>query len=74
MITQQKANMDKGLLSVLACPKCKGDLKRIGRFLICKKCKLAFPILENKTPDMLLEDAWDLDKAKRYGFRHNFRL
>ncbi len=74
MIKQQKANMDKGLLSVLACPKCKGNVRRIGRFLICKKCELAFPILENKTPDMLLGDALELNEAKRHEFRHSFRL
>jgi len=74
MITQQKAKMNNELLSVLACPKCKGDVKNSGSFLLCKTCKLAFPVMENKIPDMLLEDAWDLDKAKRHGFRHNFRL
>lgn len=63
----------KDLLNILACPKCKGDIQENNMFLICNKCKLAFPIIEN-VPDMLLDDAWKLDKAEKYSFKHNFKL
>jgi len=51
--------LDKQLLDVLACPKCKGDLKydRKAGKLICQKCRLKFPILKGDVPDMLIEDA-----------------
>ena len=58
----------------MACPKCKGDIKKDGMFVTCKKCKLAYPILENKIPDMLIEDAWKLDKAKKTKFKHKIKL
>ena len=64
----------KELLKILACPKCKGDLKEIGMFLICEKCKLAFPVLDEDVPDLLLEDAWPLEKAKKSNFKHNLKL
>ncbi|MCX6799104.1 MAG: Trm112 family protein [Candidatus Diapherotrites archaeon] len=50
--------MDKRLLEVLACPKCKGSLdydKKNSR-LLCKKCKLAYRI-EGGIPIMLVEEA-----------------
>jgi len=65
--------MNKELLDVLACPKCKGDIEPKNKFLICRKCKLAFPVLEG-VPDMLLEDAWTLQKAQKAGFKHNLKL
>jgi uncharacterized protein YbaR (Trm112 family) len=63
----------KELLDVLACPKCKGDIKLEGKFLTCVKCKIAYPILGD-VPDFLFEDAWTLDKAKRAKFKHNLKL
>lgn len=65
--------MDKELLRILACPKCKGDVKLNGRFLVCGKCKLAYPILDD-VPDMLVEDAWKLEKARKAGFKHSLKL
>ncbi len=64
----------KELLEILACPKCKGDLVEKGMFLVCEKCKLAYPVLDGDVPDMLLEDAWSLEKAKKSRFRHNLKL
>ena len=63
----------KDLLQVIACPKCKGDVKEEGMFLTCSACKLAYPILED-VPDMLIEDAWPLEKAKKDGFKHGLKL
>lgn len=63
----------KELLKILACPKCKGDLKLKKMFLVCEKCKLAYPIIE-EVPDMLVEDSWSLEKAKKANFEHKLRL
>jgi len=50
--------MDKKLLDILACPKCKGDLEydEKNQKLICRKCKLAYPIKED-IPVMLIDEA-----------------
>lgn len=50
--------LNKKLLDVLACPKCKGDLKyeRAKQRLECKKCRLAYRI-EEGIPIMLVEEA-----------------
>ncbi|MEW6109022.1 MAG: Trm112 family protein [Nitrospirota bacterium] len=51
-------SINKELLDILACPKCKGDVvlaeKEDG--LICKKCKLVYPVKEG-IPIMLVEEA-----------------
>ena len=51
--------LSKELLEILACPKCKGDLvyNEKEEKLICKKCRLKFPVLEGEIPDLLLKDA-----------------
>jgi len=50
--------IDTELLEILACPKCKGDIvmaeKRDG--LICKNCKLVYPIRDD-IPVMLIDEA-----------------
>jgi uncharacterized protein YbaR (Trm112 family) len=65
--------VSKDLLKILACPKCKGDIKEKGMFLVCNKCKLAYPVLDD-VPDMLIEDAWQLKKAEKSKFKHNLKL
>lgn len=54
-----KMPLSKELLEILACPKCKGNIKydRKANKLICNKCRLKFKILEGSIPDMLIEDA-----------------
>jgi uncharacterized protein YbaR (Trm112 family) len=50
------------LLKILACPKCKGDLEyreKEGK-LICHKCKLAYPIVDD-IPVMLIDEAERID-------------
>jgi uncharacterized protein YbaR (Trm112 family) len=51
-------SIDKELLEILACPKCKGDLllteKEDG--LICNACKLRYPI-QDDIPVMLVDEA-----------------
>jgi uncharacterized protein YbaR (Trm112 family) len=50
--------LSKELLEILACPKCKGDifLNREGNGLICKACRLVYPIRED-IPVMLIDEA-----------------
>ncbi len=55
--------MDKKLLDILACPKCKGDLRyeKKDEKLICEKCKLAYPIKDG-IPVMLIDEAEKLQQ------------
>ena len=50
--------LDKKLLDILACPKCKGDLdyKEKENMLNCYKCKLSYRI-EDDIPIMLIDEA-----------------
>ena len=56
--------MDSELLSILACPICKGKLlyKREHKELVCQFDKLAYPIREN-IPVMLPDEARRLDEG-----------
>ena len=49
--------IEKELLDILACPKCKGSIEFKDNAIFCNKCRLKFKILEGDIPDMLLEDA-----------------
>ncbi len=55
--------ISKELLKVLACPQCKGDLeyREKEQKLVCHKCKLAFPIVDD-IPVMLVEEAEKLEE------------
>lgn len=48
----------KELLEILCCPKCKGDiyLNREENGLICDKCRLMYPIVDD-IPIMLIDEA-----------------
>lgn len=50
--------MDAKLLDILVCPLCKGPLiyRRAERELICKPCRLAYPIRDD-IPVMLEDEA-----------------
>ena len=54
--------LDPKLLEILACPKCKGDLdlNQNSSGLICKACKLEYPIRDG-IPVMLIEEARDVE-------------
>ncbi len=54
--------INEELLKLLVCPKCKGDLeyREKEQKLICHKCRLAYPIVED-IPVMLVEEAEELD-------------
>jgi uncharacterized protein YbaR (Trm112 family) len=50
--------LDKELLEVLACPKCKGELeyKEAEEQLVCHRCRLIYSIKDN-IPIMLIDEA-----------------
>ena len=60
--------IDKRLLEILACPKCKGDVilteKKDG--LVCNNCMLLYPIKDD-IPFMLVDEAIRLDEQKGEG-------
>jgi uncharacterized protein YbaR (Trm112 family) len=66
--------ISRELLKILACPKCKGDVKEQGMFIVCNNCKLAYPVLDGDVPDMLIEDAWSLERARKASFKHKLKL
>jgi uncharacterized protein YbaR (Trm112 family) len=57
MFMAQDNEVKKELLDILACPKCKGNIKYEKSRILCMKCRLAYPVLEGGIPDMLIEDA-----------------
>ncbi len=54
--------VSKELLEIIACPKCRGELKlsEDEKFLICEKCKIKYPI-EDDIPILLVDEAKPLD-------------
>ena len=56
--------MDKKLLDILVCPKCKGELEfdKKANELICKNDSLAFPVRDG-IPVMLEDEARSLKEA-----------
>ena len=50
--------LDKELLEILACPKCKGELEYKSKEdkLICHHCRLIYPVKED-IPVMLIDEA-----------------
>ena len=55
--------MDARLLDILVCPICKGNLdyRKAEQELVCKPCKLAFPIRDD-IPVMLEDEARTLSE------------
>lgn len=53
--------IEKELLEILACPKCKGEVKmnEKGDGLVCSKCRLVYPIKDD-IPVMLIDEAISL--------------
>lgn len=54
--------LSQELLDILACPKCKGEVKLTPTKdgLVCEACRLLYPIKE-EIPIMLIEEARTLD-------------
>lgn len=57
--------IDKELLDILACPKCKGDIRltEAKDGLICDACQLLYPIKDD-IPIMLIDEAIPLGREK----------
>ncbi len=55
-------SIDKELLDILACPRCKGSiyLTDSGNGLICDQCCLLYPIVDD-IPVMLIEEARQIE-------------
>ena len=55
--------IDRELLQILACPKCKGDLTLTSKEdgLICAPCRLLYEIRDD-IPVMLVDEAVELDE------------
>jgi uncharacterized protein len=53
--------INKGLLEILCCPKCKGDIRlnESEDGLICDECKLMYPIKDD-IPIMLIDEAFNI--------------
>ena len=51
------------LLDILACPKCKEKVvpDEAGTYLVCRSCKLKYPINEQDIPIMLIDRAESLE-------------
>jgi uncharacterized protein len=58
--------INKELLDILACPKCKGEihLNEEGNGLLCDNCKLLYEIRDD-IPIMLIEEAKPIEKPKK---------
>ena len=50
--------VDKELLNILCCPKCKSEIEEVGEEIVCQnsECGLRYPIKED-IPVMLIEEA-----------------
>ena len=57
--------MDARLLDILVCPICKGNLdyRKAEKELVCKPCKLAYPIRDD-IPVMLADEARQLQEGE----------
>ena len=55
------------LLDVLACPKCKGDVRLSvdGNYIVCDSCRLLYEIRE-EIPVMLVDEAKQVDDTSAY--------
>jgi uncharacterized protein YbaR (Trm112 family) len=60
--------MDARLLEILVCPVCKGslDFRKPQQELVCKACKLAYPVRDD-IPVMLEEEARQLNHEEAAG-------
>lgn len=46
----------KELLEILACPKCKKNVREQEAYIVCDTCKVRYPV-RNNIPIMLIEEA-----------------
>ncbi|MCB4205176.1 Trm112 family protein [Deferribacterales bacterium Es71-Z0220] len=60
-------SVNKELLDILACPKCKGDvrLSKDEKYIVCDSCKLLYEIKED-IPVMLIDEAKEVENSLEY--------
>jgi uncharacterized protein YbaR (Trm112 family) len=60
-------SINKELLDILACPKCKNDvrLSKDEKFIVCDTCKLLYEIKED-IPIMLIDEAKEVEDTSKY--------
>lgn len=60
-------SIKKALLDILACPKCKGDvrLSKDEKYIVCDSCKLLYEIRED-IPIMLIDEAKEVEDTAQY--------
>jgi len=57
--------IDQTLLEILACPKCKGDIRYVEeKGIICNHCNLVYPVRDG-IPIMLIDEAIPFEKESR---------
>ncbi|GAB5045693.1 Trm112 family protein [Thermodesulfovibrio sp. TK110] len=58
--------IDKELLEIIVCPKCKGDLvyEEDKERLVCKNCSVYYPVKED-IPILLIEEAIPVKKENK---------
>lgn len=63
-ISRSRAMISQELLDILACPKCKGEVKltETKDGLVCESCKLLYEIRED-IPIMLIDEAKKLTES-----------
>jgi uncharacterized protein YbaR (Trm112 family) len=58
--------IDKELIEILICPKCKAPVKDAGEFIVCANpaCGLQYPVRDG-IPAMLIEEALDPKETQK---------
>jgi uncharacterized protein YbaR (Trm112 family) len=49
-------NLDPGLLAIIVCPDCRGELAPTDDELVCQACGLAYPVRDD-IPVLLVDEA-----------------
>ncbi|MFP4107684.1 MAG: Trm112 family protein [Desulfonatronovibrio sp.] len=59
-------SLNKELLKILACPKCKADLELMGNEegLKCRECSVVYPI-KDEIPIMLIDEAVEVEEWEK---------
>lgn len=58
--------IDRKILEILACPKCRGGVEEHGEKIVCIKCARAYPVKDG-IPVMLIDEAEGVDKTNQKG-------
>lgn len=50
-------SLDSSLLEIVVCPECKGPLEHEDSRLICRRCRLAYPVSDDGVPVLIADEA-----------------